>query len=115
MTEQLHLPLFEKIAITRSELKTSRSGTFVDNMTLPIHRWFRYSAGFSAEWIEQLLKEWKLDSNHLVLDPFAGSGTVSLTCDKLGLTSIGVEAHPVVARIFQAKLYWATSIERFAK
>jgi hypothetical protein len=115
MTEQLHLPLFEKIAITPSDLKTSRSGTFVDNMALPIHRWFRYSAGFSAEWVEQLLKDWKLDSNQLVLDPFAGSGTVSITCEKLGLTSIGVEAHPVVARICQAKLYWATSVERFAK
>jgi hypothetical protein len=24
------------------------SSTFVDNMRLPVHRWFRYSAGFSA-------------------------------------------------------------------
>jgi hypothetical protein len=24
---------------------------FLDNMRLPVHRWFRYSAGFSAEWV----------------------------------------------------------------
>lgn len=44
-------------AVTKSPIPDSRtaaikarSGTFTDNMKLPIHRWFRYSAGFSAEW-----------------------------------------------------------------
>lgn len=115
MTHQLQLPSLEKIALVSSDLKTSRSGTFVDNMTLPVHRWFRYSAGFSAEWVEQLLKDWKLDSTHLILDPFAGSGTVPIACENLGLESVGVEAHPVVARICQAKLYWSTSTEQFAE
>lgn len=115
MAQQLQLPLFENIAVTPSDLKTSRSGTFVDNMALPVHRWFRYSAGFSAEWVEQLLKDWKLSSNHFILDPFVGSGTVPIVCEKLGLTSMGVEAHPVVARICQAKLYWPTSVEQFAE
>jgi hypothetical protein len=115
MTHQLQLPSLEKIALVSSDLKISRSGTFVDNMTLPVHRWFRYSAGFSAEWVEQLLKDWKLSSNHLILDPFAGSGTVPIACENLGLESVGVEAHPVVARICQAKLYWSTSIEQFVE
>jgi hypothetical protein len=43
-----------------------------------------------------------------------GSGTVALTCEKLGLRSIGIEAHPVVARVCKAKLSWATSIDQFA-
>jgi hypothetical protein len=115
MVHQLQFPSLETIALVPSELKTSRSGTFVDNMALPVHRWFRYSAGFSAEWVEQLLKDWKLDSDHLILDPFAGSGTVPIVCENLGLKSVGVEAHPVVARICQAKLYWATSIEQFTE
>ena len=38
-------------------LKDTRSGTFVDNMKMPVHRWFRYSAGFSAEWVNtEILK-----------------------------------------------------------
>ncbi|HLO13640.1 MAG TPA: DNA methyltransferase [Anaerolineales bacterium] len=115
MTHQLQLPSFEKIAITPSDLKTSRSGTFVDNMALPVHRWFRYSAGFSAEWVEQVLKDWKIGSDHLILDPFAGSGTVLLSCENLGIKSVGVEAHPVVARICKAKLYWVTPVEKFAE
>ena len=28
------------------------TSNFLDNMRLPIHRWFRYSAGFSAEWVK---------------------------------------------------------------
>ena len=31
------------------------TSNFLDNMRLPIHRWFRYSAGFSAEWVKWLL------------------------------------------------------------
>jgi hypothetical protein len=115
MTHQLQLPSFEEIAITPSDLKVSRSGTFVDNMTLPVHRWFRYSAGFSAEWVEQVLKNWEIRSNNLILDPFAGSGTVPVSCENLRIRSVGVEAHPVVARICRAKLYWATSVEQFAE
>jgi hypothetical protein len=91
--------------------KTKRSGTFVDNMRLPIHRWFRYSAGFSAEWVEQILRlAVPQNPNMVILDPFAGSGTVSLVADKVGLDSFGIEAHPFVARVAKAKLLWNTPL-----
>lgn len=97
------------------DLKAGRSGTFVDNMTLPVHRWFRYSAGFAAEWVAQVLDDWRIGSEQVVLDPFAGSGTVSVVCDNHRIKSIGVEAHPVVARICKAKLAWHTPIDRFTR
>jgi len=109
---QSQLMLFEDDRRTMDDIKVSRSGTFVDNMALPIHRWFRYSAGFAAKWVEQVLAEWGIGKQHLVLDPFAGSGTVPVVCDSLGTPSLGVEAHPVVARICKAKLLWTTSPER---
>jgi hypothetical protein len=115
MVHQLQLPSFEKIATVSSDLKIARSGSFADNMALPVHRWFRYSAGFSAEWVEKLLRDWNPNPNHLILDPFAGSGTLSIVSERLGLTSVGVEAHPVVARICRAKLYWATSWKKFTE
>jgi hypothetical protein len=83
-------------------------------MALPVHRWFRYSAGFAAQWVEQVLAEWGITRHHLVLDPFAGSGTVLVVCDTLGIPSLGVEAHPVVSRICKAKLLWTTPAERLA-
>ena len=96
---------------TEQTTKANRSGTFIDNMKLPVHRWFRYSAGFSAEWAEQLLKG--MENVNLVLDPFAGSATTLLAADKACISSIGIEAHPFVSRIAKAKLDWTTPIENF--
>lgn len=115
MTTQLQLSLFNDASSTLDERKHARSGTFVDNMKLPIHRWFRYSAGFSAQWVEQLLRDWELDHCHYVLDPFAGSGTVLLACENLDVNSVGVEAHPTVARICKTKLAWSAMIEPFVE
>jgi DNA modification methylase len=74
------------------------TSTFLDNMRLPIHRWFRYSAGFSAEWVKWLLAERKLDEAR-VIDPFVGSGTTCLACDEMGVASYGLEAHPFIHRV----------------
>jgi len=87
-------------------LKSTRSGTFTDNMRLPIHRWFRYSAGFSAEWVEELLREFSSTSKPAILDPFAGSGTTLLAAEKAGCTAYGYESHPFVSRIAGGKLLW---------
>lgn len=78
-------------------------------MSLPVHRWFRYSAGFAATWVKEVLADWGIKPGHVVLDPFVGSGTVSVVCDTIGVNSIGVEAHPVVARICKAKLLWTSN------
>lgn len=111
---QTQLTLFDEPQVLPSRAKAARSGSFIDNMALPVHRWFRYSAGFAAQWVERVLRSWEIQAGQTVLDPFAGSGTVCLACDTLGLNSIGVEAHPVVVRLGKAKLLWATPVDRFA-
>lgn len=80
------------------------SSTFADNLSLPIHRWFRFSAGFSAPWVkETILKEMKAGRTN-VLDPFAGSGTVVVESQLCGVNGIGIEAHPFISRVGKAKL-----------
>jgi len=79
---------------------------FVSNMQLPVHRWFRYSAGFSAAWVEQLLRDSGDPSSMKVLDPFAGSGTTLLAAQSCGAASVGFDSHPFVARVANAKLAW---------
>ncbi|MCB1397593.1 MAG: hypothetical protein KDJ98_16855 [Rhodobacteraceae bacterium] len=81
-----------------------RSGSFTDNMKLPVHRWFRYSAGFSAEWAENVIRSVSNGSEIRILDPFCGSGTTLLSAAKAGVSSVGFEAHPFVARIASIKL-----------
>lgn len=88
----------------RSEVTDRAASTFVDNMRLPVHRWFRYSAGFSAAWAESVIREFAQERTTRVLDPFAGSGTTLLAAEDAGVESYGIEAHPFVARIARAKL-----------
>src|SRR5258708_1745033 len=92
---------------------TARSGSFVDNMRLPIHRWFRYSAGFSAEWVRELIAAETKDRALHVLDPFAGSGTVILEAERCGSHGLGIEPHSFVARVAGAKLAWRPDIAEF--
>ena len=97
--------LFQDSPDAAKAARAARQGSFVDNMKLPIHRWFRFSAGFSAEWVEEVLLD-KMPEGGAVLDPFAGSATTLLAADRLGIPSWGFEAHPFVSKVAAAKLQW---------
>jgi len=92
------------------------SSTFVDNMGLPIHRWYRFPAGFSARWVSNLIEERKTERDGTVLlDPFAGVGTSVLAGEEAGVCAYGLEAQPFIARIARAKLLWNTDINSFSE
>ncbi len=86
------------------------STTFLDNMAQPVHRWFRYSAGFSAGWVESVIAG---TSDARVLDPFAGSGTTLLASQTARAESYGVESQTFVARVARAKLNWTADAREF--
>jgi len=92
---------------------SSQSGTFTPNMKLPIHRWYRYSAGFSADWVKYEMENFKenIQDEITIFEPFSGSGTTNLVADSLGVTSYGFEGHPFVAEIAQSKQNWFLSTE----
>lgn len=96
-------------------LKKKQSSTFLNNLSIPIHRWFRFSAGFSAEWVRKLLIEESKEGRKRVLDPFAGSGTVLLEAEYCDFESIGIDSHPFISKVGQAKLYWKTDYREFAE
>ncbi|MGB3267012.1 MAG: DNA methyltransferase [Microcoleus sp.] len=114
MTKPIQLQLFDSIPesheTTQSRIIKERTGTFTDNMKLPVHRWFRYSAGFSAAWVEKVITELEPQT---ILDPFAGSGTVCIAADKLRINSYGIEAHPFVYKLAKGKLAWMVHIPDF--
>lgn len=95
-----------------AEKKKSRSGTFIDNLKLPVHRWFRYSAGFSADWVKSVVEETKATS---LFDPFVGSGTTLLAGDACGIPSEGIESHIFVSRVAEAKLAWDFDRKQFTE
>jgi DNA modification methylase len=98
---------------TAKQRRAARTGAFSDNMRLPIHRWFRYSAGFSAEWAEQFIKDSSTPARPVILDPFAGSGTTLLAAEQAGCMAYGYESHPFVHRIASGKLLWHTDENAF--
>jgi len=85
------------------DVKMSVSTTFIDNMKLPVHRWFKYTAGFSAEWVKNVIKKYKKNDS-MILDPFAGSGTTIIAANELNLPSVGYEKQYFVRRIANNKL-----------
>lgn len=100
---------------TEETQKHKSASTFSDNLALPIHRWFRYSAGFSALWVKELIEREKSQGRSRALDPLCGSGTVLLEAERCQIESFGVEAHPFIARVAQAKLHWREDPKAFRK
>jgi hypothetical protein len=96
------------------DIKEATSTTFIDNMKLPVHRWFKYTAGFSAEWVKSVIREYaKTDS--MILDPFAGSGTTLVAANELDIPSIGYEKQYFVRRIGCNKLHYDVNFDYLNK
>lgn len=97
------------------KVEQNYTATFADNISLPIHKWYRYTAGFSASWVKQLIRQEKANGRTKIIDPFAGSGTVLLESEFEGVESFGIEAHPYIYRIAKAKLDWNFDADKFKK
>jgi hypothetical protein len=65
--------------------------TFRSNEALPIHRWWPYVQGFSAEFVRASLAGAELPRSARVLDPFAGSGTTLVEARRAGIAAVGTE------------------------
>jgi DNA modification methylase len=65
--------------------------TFRSNESRPIHRWWPYVQGYSAEFVEGVLQTSGLPAGATVLDPFAGSGTTLVEARRAGFRAWGTE------------------------
>ena len=81
-------------------------GTFKDSLRAPIHRWFKYPAGYSYKLVEQTFKVFGIGPGHAVYDPFSGTGTTILTAKQNGIDGVGIEAHIFVHWVAETKLFW---------
>ncbi len=76
---------------------------FASNKTLPIHRWVPWIAGFSSDFVRDVLNRY-LDSKGTVLDPFSGVGTTLVEAILLGHNAIGFEINPYAALACRTKV-----------
>ncbi len=77
--------------------------TFIPNLTLPFHRWYELSEGYSSELVRLLICEQEQKPSYC-LDPFGGIGTTSLTCQQMGIKCISFENNPFFVDVAKAKL-----------
>ncbi|MCX7841140.1 MAG: site-specific DNA-methyltransferase, partial [Anaerolineae bacterium] len=105
--EQLTLGFCDTVTVPSARLALSeRVGTFQDSLRAPIHRWFKYPAGFSYKLVEALIEDYRLDERHWILDPFVGCGTTAVVAKERGVNCVGIEAHPFVFQVAQVKTFW---------
>jgi hypothetical protein len=78
---------------------------FTSNINEHIHRWAPYVQGFSALFVQSVLEQYKGEySNPVILDPFAGCGTVLVQAKLNGYKSFGTELNPLLQFIADTKL-----------
>ncbi len=92
------------------DTKTPAWSSYTVNQVAPedraIHDWYRFVLSFPPHLVRQYLEKFGLTEKHWVLDPFAGTGTTLVECQKLGIPSIGIEANPVAHFACKTKLDW---------
>lgn len=72
----------------------------------PAHDWYRFILSYPPHLVRQYVERFSLDCGATVLDPFCGTGTTVVECQKLGLVGIGIEAHPMAHFASTTKADW---------
>jgi DNA modification methylase len=65
--------------------------TFRSNEARPVHRWWPYVQGYSADFVEGVLGREGVGRGATVLDPFTGSGTTLVEARRAGARALGTE------------------------
>jgi DNA modification methylase len=78
--------------------------TPLQNLHLPVYRWFSFKHSFSRNLVIDLIKRLNLTSDDTVLDPFIGSGTTLLACKEMGINAIGLDLMPLSVFISNVKI-----------
>src|SRR5437667_8892763 len=71
------------------------------------HDWYRFVLSYPPHLVRDYLKCLPSPTGQQVLDPFCGTGTTIVECKKLGIASVGVEAHPLAHFASSTKIDWS--------
>jgi len=97
------IPYLKELNVAISEKRLPIQ--FTTNINEHIHRWSPYVQGFSAYFVQSVLDQYKMEyENPVILDPFAGCGTVLVQAKLNGYRSLGTELNPLLQFIADTKL-----------
>ena len=93
------------IANINNEFHLNNAGisNAIETKDLPRHRWYYYKEGFSPSLVKEAIESCELSSDSLIVDPFNGSGTVTLTAAENDIPSIGIEVNPFTSFVSKVK------------
>ncbi len=99
------LSLLNKSSMNGNGSTAFRDPAFVENKSLPVHRWVPWIAGYSAFFVDEVISTYLPNGKTaVVLDPFCGVGTTLLSAILRGHDAIGFEINPYPALAAEAKL-----------
>jgi DNA modification methylase len=98
--------------MTLAEKKESNSLRKEDSS---FHGWYRFVLSFPPHLIRKYSEKFGLGSDDVLFDPFCGTGTTVVEAKKLGIPSMGSEAHPFTAMVSRVKCQWMLDPDRMAK
>lgn len=78
----------------------------VSREDLPVHDWYRFVLSFPPHLVRKYLSQFGVGPESTVLDPFCGTGTAIVECQKAGIRSVGIEALPMPAFASRVKTTW---------
>ena len=75
------------------------------------HDWYRLVQSFPPHLVRTYLNRFGIGPEHVVLDPFCGSGTTLVECKKNGISSVGMDSHPMAYLASSVKVDWTANPE----
>ena len=94
----------EQSAISDNGSSYFNDPSSASNKTQPIHRWVPWIAGFSSDFVRDVLVRYLPDSG-TVLDPFSGVGTTLVEAILLGHNAVGFEINPYAVLVCRTKVH----------
>jgi|SRR5579871_6397763 len=70
------------------------------------HDWYRFVLSFPPQLVRVYIARFGVTGSSCVLDPFCGTGTTLVECQKQGIPSIGIEANPMAHFASMVKTDW---------
>jgi DNA modification methylase len=107
--EELHQKDLTEPIIDYHNGKASSANNF------PFHNWYNFVLGYSPEFPNYILRRENINSGHLVIDPFMGTGTTLICCKALGIPSKGIDANDFMVDAAKAKLDWDIDVAELRK
>jgi SAM-dependent methyltransferase len=103
---QVASPIERRIDSSAARYRISPEANKLGSDDRAVHDWYRFVLSFPPHLVRDYLARFDGSSQKHVLDPFCGTGTTIVECKKLGIPSVGVEAHPMAHFASATKVDW---------